>query len=36
MTPDQFMQAYGRGTNVLKRVDDSWRVIHEHLSIRPV
>lgn len=22
----------GRGTNVLKKVDDSWLVLHEHLS----
>ena len=23
----------GRGTNVLKKQDDSWKIIHEHLSV---
>jgi ketosteroid isomerase-like protein len=25
----------GRGTTVLKRVDDRWRIVHEHLSWMP-
>ena len=28
----QAMSGSGRGTNVLRRVDDAWRVVHEHLS----
>ena len=28
----QAMSGGGRGTNVLRRVDGAWRVVHEHLS----
>ncbi|MHA2337134.1 MAG: YybH family protein [Candidatus Hodarchaeales archaeon] len=27
--------AMGRGTNVLKKIDGKWKIIHEHLSINP-
>jgi len=27
------MQGSGRGTNILKKQDGRWRIIHEHLSV---
>lgn len=28
-------EGIGRGTTVLRRVNDRWRIVHEHLSARP-
>ncbi len=26
-------QSYGRGTNILEKKENNWRIIHEHLSL---
>ena len=26
---------YGRGTNVFSKTQDSWKIVHEHLSLEP-
>ncbi|GER91505.1 hypothetical protein KDW_56670 [Dictyobacter vulcani] len=31
----QTIQGMGRGTSVLKKVNDHWQVVHEHLSSLP-
>lgn len=28
----QIASGSGRGTNVLKKIDGSWHIVHEHLS----
>ena len=28
----QIASGSGRGTNILKKIDGSWRIVHEHLS----
>lgn len=30
-----FRQGIGRGTNVLRKDGEQWRIVHEHLSSRP-
>ncbi len=32
---DQLMHGSGRGTSVLRKVDERWLVVHEHLSPMP-
>ena len=32
---ERLVQGSGRGTSVLRKVDESWRVVHEHLSPMP-
>lgn len=32
---DKKVTFFGRGTNVLQKLDNKWQVIHEHLSIEP-